>query len=132
MPRQNTRSGGGTPSGGGTSGGVGDARGEDAGGAGGERFSFEAALDEVERIVRRMESGEVGLEESLAEYERGVQLTARCRAVLERVEQRVVDLTRQMQASGRGGDAGAGEGGGAAGPGGGLAPGGGGAAGAGA
>jgi exodeoxyribonuclease VII small subunit len=40
----------------------------------------------------------VGLEQSIAEYERGVALISRCRQVLERAEQRVEELTGQMQA----------------------------------
>ena len=72
---------------------------------------FEQALEEVESIIRRIETGEAGLEESITQYERGVQLIKQCREVLGRVEQRVVDLTAQMQAAavvekaGRGGDA---------------------------
>ncbi|MGD9689894.1 MAG: exodeoxyribonuclease VII small subunit [Phycisphaerales bacterium] len=58
--------------------------------------TFEQALEEVESIVRRIESGEVGLEDSIAQYERGVALLKRCRGVLEQVEQRVSDLTAQM------------------------------------
>ena len=58
---------------------------------------FETALEEVEAIIRRIESGEVGLEDSIAQYERGVLLVKQCREVLDRVEQRVTDLTAQMQ-----------------------------------
>ncbi len=62
--------------------------------------SFEVALGEVEAIIRRIEAGEVGLEASIKEYERGVALIKRCREVLDRVEQRVVDLTEQMKDKG--------------------------------
>lgn len=75
--------------------------------------TFEQALEQVEAIVRRIESGEVGLESSITEYERGVELLNRCRAVLGRVEQRVTDLTTQMNAGGGvAGGAGSGGGGG--------------------
>jgi exodeoxyribonuclease VII small subunit len=60
--------------------------------------SFEQAVAELEAIIARIESGEIGLETSIQEYERGVALVKRCREMLERVEQRVVDLTAQMQA----------------------------------
>jgi exodeoxyribonuclease VII small subunit len=66
---------------------------------------FEEALAEVEQIIRRIESGEVGLEQSIAQYERGVKLIRHCRGVLDKVEHRVVELTAQMQA-GVGGDGG--------------------------
>jgi exodeoxyribonuclease VII small subunit len=61
---------------------------------------FEDALAEVELIIRRIESGEVGLEQSIEQYERGVGLIKRCREVLDRVEERVTDLTEQMKSVG--------------------------------
>ena len=45
----------------------------------------------------RIESGEVGLEESLAEYERGVTLITHCRGKLDAARQKVEDLTRKLQ-----------------------------------
>ncbi|MFN0012868.1 MAG: exodeoxyribonuclease VII small subunit [Phycisphaerales bacterium] len=66
---------------------------------------FEQSLAEVEAIIQRIEAGEVGLEQSIAQYERGVQLIKNCRAVLDRVEQRVADLTAQMKAGIEGGGA---------------------------
>ncbi len=68
--------------------------------------SFESSIEEVESIIRRIEAGEVGLEESIVQYERGVNLLKQCRGVLERVEQRVHDLTAQMQAGAGGGGGG--------------------------
>ncbi|MBC7833775.1 MAG: exodeoxyribonuclease VII small subunit [Phycisphaerales bacterium] len=59
-------------------------------------LSFEQALENLESIIERIEQGEVGLEQSLAEYERGVDLIKRCRAILERAEQKVEDLTGKM------------------------------------
>jgi exodeoxyribonuclease VII small subunit len=60
--------------------------------------SFDEALKQVEGIVARIESGEIGLEESIAEYERGAALIKACRESLQRAEQRVRDLTAQMNA----------------------------------
>jgi exodeoxyribonuclease VII small subunit len=60
--------------------------------------SFDEALEEIEQIVARIESGEVGLEKSISEYERGAALIKACRDTLQRAEQRVRDLTAQMQA----------------------------------
>ncbi len=62
--------------------------------------SFEEALAQVEAIIERIESGQVGLEQSIAEYERGVGLIGRCREVLARAEQRVEDLTARMRREG--------------------------------
>lgn len=66
--------------------------------------TFEEALEGVEAIIERIERGEVGLEESLAEYERGVELIKRCRGILERAEQRVEELTRRMESEAGGAD----------------------------
>jgi exodeoxyribonuclease VII small subunit len=61
-------------------------------------LDFEKAVEQVEGIIERIESGQIGLERSIAEYERGVALIKRCRQVLDRAEQRVEELTAQMQA----------------------------------
>lgn len=50
---------------------------------------FEKALDELERLVQKMETGEQNLDDSLASYERGVALYRRCQAALEQAELRV-------------------------------------------
>lgn len=60
--------------------------------------NFESALEQVERIIERIEKGEIGLEESLVEYERGVDLIKHCRALLKRAEQKVEELTAKMKA----------------------------------
>jgi exodeoxyribonuclease VII small subunit len=58
-----------------------------------EALTFEQALAELERIVRDLEDGQTGLEESLARYERGVGLLKRCYGQLSQAEQRIVQLT---------------------------------------
>lgn len=50
---------------------------------------FEAAIAELEGIVKRLEEGELPLEQSLALYERGVQLSRFCHARLEEAERRI-------------------------------------------
>lgn len=67
---------------------------------GGSGPSFEQSLEALEGIIARVESGEVGLEQSIDEYERGVELIKRCRAILEQAEQRVQRLTLQEVESG--------------------------------
>lgn len=56
-------------------------------------MSFEAAMEALEEITDRIESGEIGLEQSLAEYERGMRLIARCREMLDKAEHRVAELS---------------------------------------
>jgi exodeoxyribonuclease VII small subunit len=56
-------------------------------------LTFEKALDELETIVRRLEQGNVPLEESLAIYERGEALKKHCEALLKRAEARIEKIT---------------------------------------
>ena len=56
---------------------------------------FEASLKELEAVVARMEQGEQPLEESLRDFERGVQLTRQCQSMLNSAQQRVDILTRE-------------------------------------
>lgn len=54
-----------------------------------EHMSFERALKELEAIVGRLERGDVELEESIAIYERGEALKARCDRLLKQAEAKV-------------------------------------------
>lgn len=60
---------------------------------------FEDALAQIESIIEKIESGEIGLEDSLTEYERGVGLIGHCRAKLDRARSKVEDLTRKLEAA---------------------------------
>ena len=55
--------------------------------------SFEESLAELERVVRDLEDGELGLDEALARYERGVALVRQCQGRLTQAEQRILMLT---------------------------------------
>ena len=54
---------------------------------------FEAALAELDTLVKKLEDGDLSLEQSLALYERGVQLSRFCHARLEEAERRIEILT---------------------------------------
>ena len=58
---------------------------------------FEAALAELEEIVKKLEAGDLALEASLALYERGVELSRFCHARLEEAERRVEILNERGQ-----------------------------------
>ena len=60
---------------------------------------FETAMAELEALVQRMENGELSLEASLKEFERGVQLTRLCQAALKAAEQRVKSVSADGQTS---------------------------------
>jgi exodeoxyribonuclease VII small subunit len=51
--------------------------------------NFEAALEELEELVERMEDGDLSLEESLAAFEKGVRIARDCQDALKQAEQRV-------------------------------------------
>lgn len=52
-------------------------------------MSFEDALAELEGIVRRLESGQVKLDDAIQSYERGAQLKRHCETKLNEAQQRV-------------------------------------------
>jgi exodeoxyribonuclease VII small subunit len=60
-----------------------------------EPLSFEARLDELERIVKELERGDLPLEQSLSLFEAGMQLSADCKRQLEEAETRVEILTKK-------------------------------------
>lgn len=59
---------------------------------------FEAALTELEQIVQRLEQGDLSLEESLRQFERGVELTRGCQKALRQAEQKIQILSRKGDA----------------------------------
>jgi exodeoxyribonuclease VII small subunit len=56
---------------------------------------FEAAIAELETIVKKLEEGDLPLETSLQLYERGVQLSRFCHAQLEQAEKRIEILNER-------------------------------------
>ena len=57
--------------------------------------SFETYLDELEKVVKELEAGDLSLDRSLALFERGVSLSDSCRRQLEEAETRVETLIRK-------------------------------------
>jgi exodeoxyribonuclease VII small subunit len=56
---------------------------------------LEKSLAELEKIVARLEAGELSLDDALKQFERGVALTRQCQTALREAEQRVEILLRQ-------------------------------------
>ena len=54
-----------------------------------KKVSFEQALEELNNIVTRLESGEPGLEESLELFRSGIELTEKCNKLLDDAEQKI-------------------------------------------
>ena len=57
--------------------------------------TFEASLEELERIVKDLEKGDLPLEQSLALFESGMRLSAECKRQLEEAETRVEILMKK-------------------------------------
>ena len=57
--------------------------------------SFEANLEELEAVVKKLEAGDLPLEESLKYFERGIQLSEACRKQLEEAESKVEILLQK-------------------------------------
>lgn len=53
---------------------------------------FESSLAELENLVKQMEQGDMTLEESLAAFERGVELSKQCQQALKQAELRIQEL----------------------------------------
>lgn len=58
-------------------------------------FPFEDSLKQLEDLVERLESGEISLEESLQDFERGVALVRTLRERLDQAQQRVDKIVEQ-------------------------------------
>jgi exodeoxyribonuclease VII small subunit len=60
---------------------------------------LEKSLAELEKIVARLEAGDLTLDDSLKQFERGVALTRQCQTALRNAEQKVEILLRKSGAS---------------------------------
>lgn len=59
-----------------------------------ETIQFEQSVSELEHIVKQLENGELSLEDSLKEFEKGIHLARKCQEVLNQAEQKIEFLTK--------------------------------------
>ena len=59
------------------------------------KFDFNKGLAELEVIINKMESGDLGLEDSLKYFEKGVELHRQCHKALTQAQQRVNILSEE-------------------------------------
>jgi exodeoxyribonuclease VII small subunit len=59
-------------------------------------LTFEQALEELDALVRRMESGQLGLDDSIAAYQRGAELAKYCQARLAAAEEQIKVLDGEV------------------------------------
>ncbi len=60
-------------------------------------MNFEASIKELEKIVQSLESGDLPLEASIAEFEKGIQLVKNCKNLLDKAEGQVTTLIEGIQ-----------------------------------
>ena len=61
------------------------------------KLNFEQAIKELTGIVGKIEQGQIPLQDSLQQYERGMALIKHCRAILKKAEQRIEKITKEQQ-----------------------------------
>ena len=62
-----------------------------------KKQTFEQALADLEKIVEKVEQGEIGLEESIEQYAQGMQLIKHCRTILDQAEKRIETIHKEAQ-----------------------------------
>lgn len=56
-------------------------------------ISFETSLTQLQTIVTQLEKGELSLEESLQQFEKGISLARECQEILNKAEQKIEILS---------------------------------------
>ena len=61
-----------------------------------EKLSFEEAITELTSIVSKIEQGQIPLQDSLEQYEKGMALIKHCRTILQKAEKRIEKISSQQ------------------------------------
>lgn len=61
------------------------------------KMSFEESMTELEEVLKKLESGELPLEQAISEFERGIKLVGECQKLLNRAEQKVKQLLKSSE-----------------------------------
>ena len=59
-----------------------------------EKIDFEKSLNELEKIIEKLENGDCSLEESITLFELGMKHTNDCKKALEKAEKKIITLTQ--------------------------------------
>jgi len=59
------------------------------------KLTFEQAIDQLKGIVDRIEQGEIPLQDSLEQYEKGMSLIKHCRDILQKAEKRIEKISKE-------------------------------------
>ena len=58
-----------------------------------DKLSFEVAIRQLTDIVCKIEQGQVPLQQSLEQYEKGMELIQHCRGILEKAEKKIEKIS---------------------------------------
>lgn len=58
-----------------------------------QTIHFEQSIKELEDIVKKLEKGELALEESLQQFEKGIGLARNCQEILQQAEQKIETIS---------------------------------------
>jgi exodeoxyribonuclease VII small subunit len=61
------------------------------------KLSFEETIRQLTAIVGKIEGGQISLEESIEQYEKGMTLIKHCREILAKAEKRIEKISREKQ-----------------------------------
>jgi exodeoxyribonuclease VII small subunit len=59
------------------------------------KLTFEQAIQQLKEIVGRIEQGDIPLQDSLEQYERGMALIKHCRTILQKAEKRIEKISQE-------------------------------------
>jgi len=59
------------------------------------KLTFEQAIQQLKGIVDRIEQGEIPLQDSLEQYEKGMALIKHCRDILQKAEKRIEKISKE-------------------------------------
>jgi exodeoxyribonuclease VII small subunit len=59
------------------------------------KLTFEQAIGQLKEIVSKIEQGEIPLQDSLEQYEKGMALIKHCRGILQKAEKRIEKISRE-------------------------------------
>lgn len=60
-----------------------------------KKVDFEKSMEELEEIVAKLEKGELNLDESVEEFEKGMKISKECNKILENAEKRITMLLQK-------------------------------------
>ena len=60
-------------------------------------LSFEQAIKKLTDIVSKIEDGQISLEQSLSQYEQGMELIKHCRGILQKAEKKIEEISKEKE-----------------------------------